>query len=328
MKKITLFFFLGFALCQNPSRAQIVNETVNFDNYVSTTDNDFVNRFDIGTGLNQIQTNGITGGCLETPQTISWGNDNAVYCTRFKGVIGETYTTAISFKYDTSQFNNINFDRPVSLTMKPYTDPNHYIIASVLDSRKIQIVSYSAGSSSPTMNLVSGHWYDLVLTADFTGGGTHDEIGMNAQVNDLGVTGNDPPIPVSFTNATLFDTITIADTSIEVSVTGTSWGGAQYLDNFRFEGMKSYDNCISTALAENDFSHVQIAVYATTMEVKTDARDDIQIYNLLGEKVAAQTASSGSTLFDIHHLPPGLYFVTISNDKKRVTEKVLLRKSY
>ena len=82
-----LLFFTALCLVSRVS-SQPVSESVLFDNYVSTADNDFVNRFDNGTGLNQIQTNGITGGCLETPQTISWGNDNAIYCTRYKGQIG------------------------------------------------------------------------------------------------------------------------------------------------------------------------------------------------------------------------------------------------
>src|SRR5437773_5375894 len=113
MKKILLLVSLLTCYC-SLAIAQLVTETVNFDTYVSASDNDFQNRFDNGTGLNQIQINGITGGCLETPQTVNWGNDNAIYCSYFKGVSGVTYITGICFKYDTTQLNNINFDRSVS----------------------------------------------------------------------------------------------------------------------------------------------------------------------------------------------------------------------
>lgn len=323
--KITLLLsilFIGMA-----AQAQIVSETVDFDTYISTTDNDFVNRFDNGIGMNQIQTNGITGGCLETPQTISWGNDNAVYCTRFRGVIGDTYITGICFKYDTSQFNNINYDRAASLWMKPYVDPNHYIIASVLDTRRIQIVSYSATGTSPIMQLLQGHWYNLLLTTEFTGGVTADEIGINAQVNDLGVTGTDPPLPVSFTNTTLHDSIMIADTSIEVSITGTSWGGAQYLDNFRFDGMKSYDNCISTRVDEFASENIQTFVSGSVLTVVTGNIESgiIEIHDVQGKKMAEKKITSEKTTFDISGIPPGVYFLSIENEKHLLTRKFILQ---
>ena len=89
-------------------------------------------------------------------------------------MIGETYTLGICFMYDTTQLNNINFDRPVSLWMKPGADFNHYAIASVLDTRRIQIVSYSASGTSPVMALEHGHWYNLLFTADFAGGAVND----------------------------------------------------------------------------------------------------------------------------------------------------------
>ena len=324
MKIVLLLAALCIGIC---TKAQMVSETVSFDNYVSTTDNDFENRFDYGLGLSQIQTDGITGGCLQTPQTISWGNDNAIYCTRFKGVIGEAYITGICFKYDTSQFNNINFDRAASLWMKPYVDPNHYIIASVLDTRRIQIVSYSATGTSNIMSLQQGHWYNLLLTADFTGGATADEIGINAQVNDLGVTGTDPPLPVSFTNATLNDSIMIADTSIEVSITGTSWGGAQYLDNFRFDGMKSYDNCISTSVGEVADYNIKYFLNGSVLTVNTESISNgvIEIYDVQGKKLTEKKITSETTSVETSGMSEGIYFLSVKNEKQILTKKFILQ---
>jgi hypothetical protein len=210
--------------------------------------------------------------------------------------------------------------------MKPYVDPNHYIIASVLDSRRIQIVSYSATGSSGIMQLLQGHWYNLVLATSFVGGGQGDEIGINAQVNDLGVAGTDPPIPVSFTNATLHDSIMIADTSIEVSITGASWGGAQYLDNFRFDGMKSYDNCIFTAVEENTPDNIQSFVNGSVLSVRTGniQNGTIEIYDVHGKKLAEKKITSGPTTFDINGMPAGIYLLSIRNEKYSVTKKVIL----
>jgi len=322
---LLLVFLLSFCFIAS---AQMVSETVDFDYYTSSTDNDFENRFDNGLGLIQIQTDGITGGCLQTPTTIAWGNDNAVYCTRFKGVIGETYITGICFKYDTSQFNNINFDRPVSLWMKPYVDPNHYIVASVLDTRRIQIISYSATSTSPVMQLQQGHWYNLLLTTDFVGGIAGDGIDIGAQVNDLGLSGGDPPIPVSFTNTPLNDSIMIADTSIEVSITGTSWGGAQYLDNFRFDGIKSYDNCITTAVEEYSSRDIFSSLNGTTLVINTGTVTTgvIEIHDVQGKKLAEKKITSEITTFETNGIPSGVYFLSVRNERINLTKKFILNK--
>ena len=306
----------------------MVNELVRFDYYVNAADNDFENRFTNGTGLNQLQVNGITGGCLETPQTISWGNDNAVYCTRFRGVIGDSSDLSVSFRYDTTQLNSINFDRAASLWMKPYVDPNHYIIASVLDTRRIQIVSYSAAASSAVMQLQHGHWYNLVLSSLFDGGGLNDEITINAQVNDLGISGNDPPIPTGFTNTILHDSIMIADTAIEASLTGTHWGGALYLDDFHFIGTKSYDNCISTAVKENnDENEFTFSRSNNILTVYTGAEystSEVTIINISGQKLVEEKINPGKPEVDLSDLADGYYLVNLSNEKSSVTKKFIL----
>ena len=305
--------------------AQLVSETVDFDSYVSASDNDFTNRFSNGVGLVQITTSGITGGCLETPATIFWGNDNAIYCSYFQGVIGVTYITGICFRYDTLQINTINFDRAASVWMKPYSDPNHYLVASVLHDRKLQIISYSTASTSLAMPLLHGHWYNLLLTADFDGGATGDEIAVNAQVNDLGLFGTDPPLPTGFANAMLYDSVLIADTSIEVSITGTAWGGARFLDNFRFDGMKSYDNCIATTLEDQaaDFFEMHITDNLLKLNLGTTQKASVELISVSGQTVLSAEVRRDHSEIDVSTLPPGMYFVVVRTNNWQDARKVI-----
>lgn len=305
----------------------MVNETVDFDTYINASDNDFQNRFDNGIGLSQLQTNGITGGCLETPQTENWGNDNAIYCTHLKGQTGVSYLVGISFKYDSSQLNSTNFDRATSLWMKPFTDPNHYVIASVLGTGNIQIVSYSAASSSAVLNLQHGHWYNLLLVTDFTGGQFNDQIDISAQVNDLGLTGQDPPIPTGYTSTILHDSILIADNDIEVSVTGTLWGGAIYLDNFRLDGMKSYDNCVTTGVNENGVPGTfSFGIKNSTLSVlfSNPGNSELEILNLNGQRLIIDKISSAISKYDLSFLPDGFYFLLIKTEKNLQIKKFVL----
>src|SRR5262245_49774476 len=106
MKYNKLFSSIAFTLMFVPSAfSQIVTEDILFDNYISATNNDFANHFTGGLGLAQITTSGITGGCLTTPNTISWGNDNAIYCSKYIGALSYYARTSISFKYDSTQIN-------------------------------------------------------------------------------------------------------------------------------------------------------------------------------------------------------------------------------
>lgn len=328
MKKtiLPLILFLFASACF--VKAQMVSETVDFDTYISSSDNDFQNRFDNGPGLNQLQVNGITGGCLETPHTENWGNDNAIYCTHFKGQIGVTYITGICFKYDTTQLNSINFDRAATLWMKPYADPNHYVIASLLGTGNIQIVSYSAAASSAMLPLLQDHWYNLLLITDFTGGAFSDQININAQVNDLGLSGQDPPFPTGFTNAVLHDSILIADADIEVSVSGTSWGGALYLDNFRFDGMKSYDNCVSTGVNDiNNESLFNFNLNENKLIITQEnnfSKTEMEIHNVNGQKLLSSSLIARKTIYDLTSLPSGFYFLSLVNEITRETKKFVL----
>src|SRR6188768_210684 len=111
---ILLLFLAGL-----PAHSQSVVEYISFDYFVTTADNDFVNNFSNGPGFNQITTNGITGGCLTTPVTESWGNDNAIYCSKYLDSANYVSNTYISFKYDSTQLNAANFDRTVTIYLRP-----------------------------------------------------------------------------------------------------------------------------------------------------------------------------------------------------------------
>ncbi len=194
MKKITLVLFCILSTNLFVASGQVVNEVVDFNFYASPTNHDFVNHFNNGLGLSQITTNGITGGCLVTPATMNWGNDDAVYCSKYIADSGSYCKTYISFKYDTTLFNSSGFDRAVSIFLRPSADFNHYIIASVSHTHRIELLTYSwTNSPGPLLNLVHDHWYEFILRVPFTGGASGDQVDINTAVMDLGISGLDPP---------------------------------------------------------------------------------------------------------------------------------------
>ena len=134
MKSRFTISLLALSLFFIRSAAQSSSENVSFDNYTSASDNDLVNWFSGGNGLTQITSSGITGGCLTTPDSISWGNDNANYC--FKYVAGTPNATSVCFKYDTAMTSLPSYARCATIWLAPQADWNHYIVASVSPSEE------------------------------------------------------------------------------------------------------------------------------------------------------------------------------------------------
>ncbi|MBK9048080.1 MAG: hypothetical protein IPL74_15845 [Bacteroidetes bacterium] len=150
------------------------------------------------------------------------------------------------FKYDSTQINPINYDRAVTIYLNPIADFNHYVIASITYDKKIQIVSYFAANNPFPVNLIHNHWYEFILSTSY------DmpipalyEVTAEAQLNDLGPTGLTPPIPAGNSDIVFTDSLLYVDTAVQVSFSGTAWGGAN-LDNFQFQGIKSADSCNAT----------------------------------------------------------------------------------
>lgn len=307
-----------FILTMGTSISQSVTENILFDNYVSSTDNDLVNNFSGNILLTPITTNGITGGCLATPTTESWGNNNTIYCSKYMNSTFISNTdTRISFKYDTTQLNPINYDRAVSIYLNPEADFNHYVIASITSDKKIQIVSYFAANNPVPVNLIHNHWYEFILSTSF---GMPIpalyEITAEAQLNDLGLTGITPPIPAGNSDIVFTDSLLFVDTAVQVSFSGTAWGGAKYIDNFRFEGFKSADSCNApTGIATVIDSGVEVFVSGNTIEC-TSSHEKLMlyVYSISGQLLFSEEIHKGHSSIPINTLRNGLYLLYVSQD--------------
>src|SRR5262249_5722662 len=157
---------------------------------------------------------------------------------------------------------------------------NHYIIASVSHSQHIEILTYSwTNSPGPLLNLVHDHWYELILRVPFTGGASDDQVDINVGVLDLGVSGLDPPNSIGTSIGSINDSCLCADTAIKVSFTATANGGAKFIDNFQFEGIKSADSCISipTYIHENPASNFSAFVAGNELIIENPSSDIEQI---------------------------------------------------
>ncbi|MBP9884411.1 MAG: T9SS type A sorting domain-containing protein [Chitinophagales bacterium] len=326
-------FFLSLLLHMHVSDAQIVTEEVDFDYYLDTDNNDFTNHFDGGFGMSQIETGGITGGCLELPDSSSWGNDNAIYCSKYKPVTDDTVFTSICFKYDSALVHPNSFQRALSIFLRPQADFNHYIIASVSGNKKIELLTYSWNNNPyPPLILHTNHWYRYELMVIFS---TIQQLKVIATVFDLGTTGTSTPIQVNSSSGTFTDEVLAMDTSIQVSITAARYGGATNLDNFHFEGRPGLTDCVNIATGiMQEMNDPAISVYpipATdqlTIACKEFHTETIHatIYTLQGRIVKQFGIWSPETIVDIQKLSAGLYYLKLQSEKYAETISFAIHK--
>lgn len=196
MKITTLFRQLSLlSLVALVGRAQV---TIDFDTYVSPTDNEFVNNFTrASTAVNQVTTGGVTGGAVSGFVTTSPG-DYARYNP------GQAFTSAVSvsvmFKYDSSTRDPFSYQHTfVGFGLSNTTVPNYNV-----DYAGFTIESYPAftfGSSlwprgsapsltggDSTFYPVDGHWYQFTTEVTKVGG-PFNQLNLALRVDDYGASG-------------------------------------------------------------------------------------------------------------------------------------------
>lgn len=335
MKKTTILLF-GLLMSINLTmNAQSVIENVNFDTYVSASNNDLKNHFPYNSfamSATQIQTNGITGGCLAIADTNNWGNDNAIYCSKFKGITGGVYTISICFKYDSTTVNTTRYERPVSIWLEPHSDPNHYLITTISRSKTYEQITYGwVNTTSPNLPLLNNHWYKFSITATFVGG-VNSQINIVSNTYNLGVSGTGTPTLVGTLNGTFNDNTLISDTSISIGINGAHFGGTKYLDNFYYQGIKSPDSCLITTGIPQLTANTNDLTYSIQNNVLKIASENdfkngaLSVYTISGQEVMQTTLAGATNEFNLSQLASGMYFFTVRTTKNNYTAKFIIAK--
>lgn len=211
---------------------------VSFDNYSSASNNDYVNGFNEGQYCApgyyvQQTTGGITGGALRASNIGNYGNDTSIYKTVFGNSPGTTNVASMSFKFNSSLVNAVQFNTALELAISP-DDGNHQFRSSIRGTGTdlgLYIYAYS-GSARGTIPLLSNNvWYNLRLAVTNIGGAL-DQVNVEASFFNLGVTGQSAPSLIGTAALTVFDTAFATDVSVETHIYSERRSGADVLDNF------------------------------------------------------------------------------------------------
>lgn len=214
---------------------------INFDNFVSPTDNDYVNNFDESTDYMQQTTGGITGGVL-LPSWRSEGvynNDIAWLTAPVSNAAGTNYSAAISFFYDTNLIGDLNdYTYPVQLGFHPTDDWNHYLIGGLMGtgmSLEFNLTGYYNDSRnghpySTYYRLPSNGWYRFAMNIDNVGG-AEGLLNVSSQLFSLGETGLGDAILVGSDSLTTNDPVFSNASNLRFGIYSDHDSGTAHLDN-------------------------------------------------------------------------------------------------
>jgi hypothetical protein len=305
--------------------AQPTNYAINFNNYITASDNDFNNFFNGNTGLFQDTLNGITGGSLATPDSNNWGNDNAVFCSQLSGAIaGNTFATSLCFYYDSGIINANSYDRAASIWFEPSADFNHYIIGSVTHAGKIQIMTYSNVVDVTPPALVNHHWYKLSITVHFN---VNPQLLISGSLQDLGTTGQTSGVTTSINSPLTNDSVFYNDLHTALSITGSRWGGAARLDDFHCNAWMSTNACpVTSSIESTDEPDYKINYNASgILFIKSNSNTlyNVRITNAIGKTITLFEKVKGD--FETKpDLAAGAYIISAEQKDRTFTKKILV----
>jgi hypothetical protein len=202
--------------CQNASSA-----TVTFDNYVSPTDNDFVNQFNNNGDWIQTAAGGITGGAVQTSGNVS----SPIFTSAYAPLGG--VTTSVYLKRDNvfpatgSGYSARLGFVATSTTPLSAIDNNAYFWGEYLNDGVLGI-RYRAGVSTFTQvaNFGApqfGNWLKLTFNETYLGA---NQFQLSTSLEDFGPTGTGSPVALGSGSIIVNNPLAAADTSVYAGFDG------------------------------------------------------------------------------------------------------------
>lgn len=227
---IVILIMLSLFICSN---ALAVN--LNFDQYISPTDNDYTNYFnDDGAPGYYVQetTGGITGGVL-VPSL--YGNV-AILKTPLNNSVGTTHQISMSFRYNSSLSNPFRYNTLIQFKLE--SGGNHGISGGIRGEGTILQLSLGSYSKASVNDdpawlpaLVDNNWYKFQFIVENVGN-PFGLIEVQGSLYGLGESGLESPILIGTVSMSTYDDFFSQDSQLQLKLYSEQYGGSSTLDNF------------------------------------------------------------------------------------------------
>ncbi|PZF71255.1 T9SS type A sorting domain-containing protein [Taibaiella soli] len=308
MKRLLLILLAGSFFFS--VKAQMQSSSINFDNYTSATDNDFVNNFTLTrAGLVQIPGTGITGGGVQ----LSSRGGEAVF-NQLGNLSRLPTTMSVCFKFDKYSFQNKGNGPSVELKIMQC---NHTGYISISAERELITIASPSGSCSYTFvnggTLVDGNWYKLEGNVSINGNV------CSISLFDLGSDGLAAPIFVR--NGTFYtgsnDFYTYSNEPVKLILSGN--GGASYLDSF-------YVSWWASSLGVDNLSSIpglnvaSVVSNELSLSIQSDQQCTYEIWTLNGSRIERGIFNRNVNI-NTSDLSPATYIIVVGSGGSMVSKR-------
>ena len=311
--------------------AQSITDTVYFNNYASPTNNDLVNHFSNTVWITQDTIHGITGGALNPPNTLSWGNDLIWYCKNYSNVIDSLMTTSVSFKWNSALINITTYDRAAAIFYEGNV-ANHNYACYLNRDRTVTLITYGSVYVTSPLTLNNGHWYRFAGGLSSLSTSPGDWLVASCYMADLGTSGTANPTPVMSETLNFEDSDMVNSPEFNVRISGAKWGGGEYLDNFTFHGLPGSSNCVSTGAKENVFNSQSISIYPQPthdiLHVVMNSTKKEQVIFYTVTDIAGREVMKGKQLLNdgfslnVGRLTAGIYLLQLQTGNGIISKRI------
>jgi len=302
-------------------------EKVNFDNYGNDIYNNFTNKFPDSSPILFSDNNGISGGALIPPDQVDWGNDVLKYCSTYSNSLNKTIKTSMSFKYKSNLVNNEEYERTLAFFMLGNSN-GHEIDFYINQGNSLTISSYGQNKSVGLI-LKDNNWHTMVASFTPLGGKFEDKVFSKVEVFDIGSDGKQDPVSLNSCADTIYDFDLVNSTEFSISISATKWGGAEYIDNFEFNGEKKEricgNNLNTDILKSNDFKIKNSNLFIEIIIDKIESNNYIELYYIDGKSKNKLLIKEKSTFLEKANLNTGVYIVILKGNNYALNKKLIIK---
>ena len=331
MKKILVILLATVKL--SLASAQSVSDTVYFNNYSSATNNDLTNHFSNTSWITMDTIHGITGGALNTPNTLSWGNDLIWYCKYYTNVIDSGMNASVSFKWNSALINTTTYDRGAAIFFEGNV-VNHNYACYLNRDRTVTLITYGGVYVTSPLTLINGHWYRFSGGLSSLSAAPGDWMVGACYMSDLGLSGTANPIQVMYQILMVEDSDVVNSPQFNVRICGAKWGGGEYLDDFIYHGIPGTINCVSTSVNENYFNSDAVTIYPQPandlvyVSLNGNKKHTVISYSVTDitgrEVMKEETAMNDVFSLNVQQLPGGIYFLRVKSGSQLFSKKMVV----
>ncbi|GEM_PF-7076227 len=330
-------YLLAFCFLQVLSSSA---QSVTFDDYESSTDNDLANLFNGDFSFYQIPTDGITGGAvkiddspigyLEMLNEPGYAFYNDLFSNNF-----DSFATSICFKYSSgSRVMNPSAMLLVRTRNKEQgsdeTNTAYLGFERETDAYPTGYVTFYNEPSTTVLGLsqmFDGNWYRMGMHLK-KGTTIYEEDGLtgNIYLEDLGPEGLSLPDTCNIYTVDCFTSNLFyeADGQFKIGFAGNKADGYGLLDNFSATVWypETEPTSINDPVLQSSVIIPTIFTNSLPIKVESATQFDFKVYDMNGRLMDSGSVTGNKTLTTGHY-PSGMYIVALQNGKTKLTRRVV-----